>query len=60
MVTCCKDCTSRHYKCHGTCKTYQAWVDESKAEKAEKAKKADGISYNIERAVQIRRRMGRG
>ena len=22
-VTCCKDCTDRHYNCHAECKTYQ-------------------------------------
>lgn len=24
MITCCKDCTSRHQACHDTCEKYKA------------------------------------
>lgn len=35
----CKDCTERHFKCHGQCEKYQTFV-ESKAAESEKRKAA--------------------
>lgn len=59
MVTCCKDCTSRHYKCHATCKTYIGAVESHRKAIANKVASADGLNYDIERSIQINKRMGR-
>ncbi len=53
-VTCCKDCTSRHYKCHATCKTYQAEKEKMWAEKQAYNKSNSVRAYEVQRANRVK------
>jgi len=57
MVTCCKDCISRHFKCHSTCKTYLDAVKKAEAEKESRKAEFEGRDYDANRSMRINKRM---
>lgn len=48
----CKDCTERHFKCHGECEKYKEW----KSANAKEYKRDDATNFLVDNArKQIRR-----